>query len=71
MKKFKVGKDFDYITGYLKYGHAEVIVEAETEEEAKALAEEKFNDFEYKVVVDAFDIEDHGELENDSYIIEQ
>ena len=43
MKKFKVGKDFEYITGHLRYGHAEVIVEAETEEEAKALAEEKFN----------------------------
>jgi len=68
MKKFKVCKNLDYVQGHLRYGHAEVTVEAETEEEALAKAEECFADHNYDVVVDDYEIEDCGDLYGEAYI---
>ena len=71
MKKFTVGKDFDYLQGHLRYGHAEITVEAESEEEAKTKAEEYFANGDYRIIVDDFEIEDHGDLDGSSYIIKK
>ncbi len=68
MPKFKVCKDLDYVQGYLRYGHAEVTVTAETEEEALAKAEEYFADRNYDVVVDDYSVEDSGDPCGDAYI---
>lgn len=68
--KYKVCKHLDYIQGHLRYGHAETIVEAENEEEALKLAEKEFENENYDVVVDDYEIEDVGDFFGDSYIKE-
>ena len=68
MPKFTVCKDLDYVQGYLRYGHAEVTIEADTEEEALAKAEECFADRNFDVIVDDYSIEDYGDLYGDAYI---
>ena len=40
MKKFMVTQECDYVTGYLRYGHFEGIIEANSLEEAKKIIEE-------------------------------
>ena len=69
MKKFTVTKELDYVQGYLRYGHAEVTVSAETEEEALALANDCFNDGNFSVVVDDYSVEDCGEPVGEATII--
>ena len=66
--EFKVCKNLEYIQGYLKYGHGEVIVDAESEEEALAIAEEAFKNNEYDVEVDEYEIEDCGNFYGEAYI---
>lgn len=62
MKKFKIYAPLDYVTGYLRYGHLEGEIEAETEEEAlRIIEEEGIGDF-CSVVVDSYSIEDWGEV---------
>ncbi len=56
MKKYKVIIGTDYVQGYLKYGHGEAIVEANSPEEAKKIAIEN-KDFE--LIVDNYSVEDH------------
>lgn len=66
--EFKVCKNLEYIQGYLKYGHGEVIIDAESEEEALAIAEEAFKNNEYDVEVDEYEIEDCGNFYGEAYI---
>lgn len=66
--KFKVCKNLEYVRGYLKYGHGEVIVNAESEKEALAIAEEAFADDNYDVEVDDYEIEDCGNFYGEAYI---
>lgn len=66
--EFKVCKNLEYVRGYLKYGHGEVIVNAENEEEALAIAEEAFADDNYDVEVDDYKIEDCGNFYGEAYI---
>jgi len=40
MKKFKVTQDLDYISGHLRYGHFEGIIEAESAREAQEMVED-------------------------------
>lgn len=68
MPKFKVCKDLDYVQGYLRYGHAEVNIEAETEEEALAKAEASFAARDFTVVIDDYSVEDCGDPCGDAYI---
>lgn len=68
MPKFTVCKELEYVTGHLRYGHAAVEVEAETEEEALTKAEEYFDCGDYDVVVDDYEIDDCGSLYGDAYI---
>lgn len=65
--EFKVCKNLEYIRGYLKYGHGEVIVNAESKEEALKLAEKAFEDDNYEVEVDSYEIEDHGDFYGEAY----
>lgn len=68
MKKFKVEVDCDYITGYLRYGHGEAIIEAENIETAKDIARE-WDD--YDLVVDDYEVSDHGSFDfNNMSIVE-
>ena len=66
--EFKVCKNLEYVRGYLKYGHGEVIVNAESEKEALAIAEEAFADDNYDVEVDDYEIEDCGNFYGEAYI---
>ena len=66
--EFKVCKNLEYVRGYLKYGHGEVIVNAESEEEALAIAEEAFENDGYNVEVDDYEIEDCGNFYGEVYI---
>lgn len=66
--EFKVCKNLEYVRGYLKYGHGEVIVNAESEEEALAIAEKAFADDNYDVEVDDYEIEDCGNFYGEAYI---
>ncbi len=66
--EFKVCKNLEYVRGYLKYGHGEVIVNAESEEEALAIAEEAFENDSYNVEVDDYEIEDCGNFYGEAYI---
>lgn len=68
--KFKVCKDLEYVQGYVRYGHGEVIVDAESEEEALKLAEKSFKDGDYDVKVDSFEMEDCGDFYGKAYIEE-
>mgnify|MGYP006918881295 FL=1 len=66
--EFKVCKNLEYVRGYLKYGHGEVIVNAESEEEALAIAEEAFENDGYNIEVDDYEIEDCGNFYGKAYI---
>lgn len=67
--KYKICKDLDYVEGYLRYGHAEVNVEADSEEEALAKAEEMFAERgAYSVVVDDYCVNDCGDFVGKAYI---
>ena len=66
--KFKVCKNLEYVRGYLRYGHGTVIVKAESEEEALKLAEKAFENDNYAVEVDDYEIEDCGDFYGEAYI---
>ena len=71
MKKFRVCKDVDYVQGHLRNGHAEITIEAETEEEALEKAENCFNDDnfdDYEIEVDDYEIDDYGDFFGKAYI---
>lgn len=62
MKKFLVTADLDYVAGYLRYGHLEGIVKAESEEALKEMMKKK-NFVRYlDVVVDDYRIDDYGDI---------
>lgn len=64
MPKIKLTQELDYISGHLRYGHLELVVDADkwndlSEEEKKAF----FEDNAY-IVVDDYEVEDHGKSKN-------
>ena len=63
MKKFKVTQDLDYVSGHLRYGHLEGIIEAESAEEAIMLVKDDPMRF-LSVVIDAYVIENWDEGDN-------
>lgn len=65
--KFKVCKNLEYVQGHLTSGHGTVIIEAESEEEALKLAEKAFEDDNYEVEVDSYEIEDHSDFYGEAY----
>ena len=59
--KFLVTQDVDYVQGYLRYGHFEGIVEADSEEDLKRkMKEPGFNDY-LDLIVDDYSVEDYGD----------
>lgn len=61
MKKFRVTQDAEYVMGYLRYGHREGIIEAESEENAlNKLKNDGYTDY-----LD-FELDDYS-LEDASY----
>lgn len=70
MKKFMVTQECDYITGYLRYGHFEGIVEANSLEEAKKIMEEKGSHDLLSLVVDDYSVDDY-DVGNNGYEFEE
>lgn len=62
MKKFLVTAALGYVTGYLRYGHLEGIVEAESEEVLKEWIKEKDFDQYLEVVADDYEIDSYGDI---------
>lgn len=58
MAKFRVSQEADYITGHLRYGHREGIIEADSLEDAKKKVEEQGYDDCLDLVVDDYRVED-------------
>lgn len=67
MKKFFVTADLDYITGHLRYGHLEGIIEAESEEALKEMIKEKGFDQYLEVVADNYEIVSYGDVNEYKY----
>ena len=61
MMKFRVTKDLEYVSGYLRYGHLEGVVEVKSQEELDELIENGSIAEYLKVVVDDFTVDDYAE----------
>lgn len=64
MPKIKLTQELDYISGHLRYGHLELVVDADrwnslSEEDKKAFFSEKS-----VIVVDDYEVEDHEKSKN-------
>lgn len=59
MKKFKVNVPCEYVQGYLRYGHGEAVIEAETIEEARAKAKEYAESRDLDIILDDYSLEDY------------
>lgn len=58
MKKFKVTQNSNYVQGYLRYGHREGIIEAESKEDAlDKLRNDSYTDY-LDFVLDDYSLED-------------
>lgn len=64
MKKFMVTQECDYVTGYLRYGHFEGIIEANSLEEAKKIMEEEGSHDLLSLVVDDYSVDDYDVGDN-------
>ena len=64
MKKFMVTQECDYVTGYLRYGHFEGIIEANSLEDAKKIMEEKGSHDLLSLVVDDYSVDDYDVGDN-------
>lgn len=68
MKKYNVYIGCKYVEGYLKYGHFEGIVEASSEEKAKAIALAK--PYRLNFVIDDYDVNVYMIDKNDTEVSE-
>ncbi len=58
MAKFKVSQEADYITGHLRYGHREGVIEANSKEDAlDKLKNKGYTDY-LDLKVDDYEVED-------------
>lgn len=58
MKKFRVTQYANYVQGYLRYGHREAVIEAESKEDAlDKLKNEGYTDY-LDFVLDDYSVED-------------
>jgi hypothetical protein len=69
MKKFTIIRDLDYVQGYLRYGHLELTVEAETEEDALEKVKD-YREYDYQVIVDDYSVDDYGDA-GEPYIFKE
>lgn len=70
MKKFKVKIPYEYLDVYLKYGHREALIEAESLEEAKEKAKE-WDKYDFDCIVDNYRINDKGDLDYENMTVEE
>lgn len=57
MAKFKVSQEADYITGHLRYGHREGIIEAKTKKDVLNKLKNGYTDC-LDLVVDDYEVDD-------------
>lgn len=62
MKKFLVTADLDYVSGHLRYGHLEGVVEAESEKALKEMMKEENFARHLDIFVDDYSIDDYGDI---------
>lgn len=65
MPKFRVSQEADYVTGYLRYGHREGVIEADSKEDAlNKLQNKGYTDY-LDFVVDDWSVDsvDYGDNE--------
>lgn len=65
MPKFRVSQEADYVTGHLRYGHREGVIEADNKEDAlNKLQKKGYTDF-LELVVDDYEVDsvDYGDNE--------
>ena len=60
--KFLVTADLEYVSGHLRYGHLEGVVEAGSEEELKEMFKEDYFNERLDIIVDSFRIDDYGDI---------
>lgn len=70
MKKYKVEIPYEYIDGYLRYGHGETTLVANNIEEAKIKAKE-IDKYDFDCIVDDYRINDTGDLRYDEMTVEE
>lgn len=73
MPKFIVSQEADYVSGYLRYGHREGVIEADDKEDAlNKLHNEGYTDY-LELVVDDYEVDwvDYGENEFEIEEIEE
>lgn len=64
MAKFKVSQEAEYITGHLRYGHREGVIEANSKEDAlDKLKNKGYTDY-LDLKVDDYEVEDVGYGDN-------
>lgn len=60
--KYKVVAYLDYVSGYLRYGHLEGIVEAESEEALKEMMKQYDFIDKLDVKIDDYEVADYGDV---------
>lgn len=75
MNKFKISVPYDYVSGYLRYGHGELIIEAESLEKLKEKMSTKDGQEYFEelcdVEVDSYEVNDCGKLDFSGMEIEE
>lgn len=56
-KRYTISVPVEYVMGRLRYGHLEMIIEADNEEEAKAAFNPRYAD----LIVDDWEVDDYGD----------
>lgn len=56
-KRYTISVPVEYVMGHLRYGHLEMIVEADNAEEARAAFNPRYAD----LIVDDWEVEDYGD----------
>lgn len=62
--KFNVTADLDWVSGHLRYGHLEGIVDVESEEELEALIDSGDITEYLDLIVDDYEVEDYPTPQN-------
>lgn len=65
--KFRVTADLDWVSGHLRYGHLEGIVEAESEEALKVLMQSPGFKYALDLVVDDYEVDGYGDVGDYQY----
>lgn len=56
-KRYTISVPVEYVMGHLRYGHLEMIIEADNEKEARAEFDPRYAD----LIVDDWEVDDYGD----------